>query len=150
MIALFCKNVRSVFVFLAIAVFCSQPVNAQKKQAFDPIKFEADLEKFIASEVELTPAEASEFFPVYREMRKKQLAYFRKERCFRKVDTKDAKACAEAIRKRDKNEVELKVLQKNYHERFLTILPATKVFKILKAERKFHKQCFRKAKPQKK
>lgn len=100
--------------------------------------------------MELTPAEASEFFPVYREMRKKQLAYFRKERCFRKVDTKDAKACAEAIRKRDKNEVELKVLQKNYHERFLTILPATKVFKILKAERKFHRQCFRKAKPQKK
>ena len=140
MIALFCKNVRSVFVFLAIAVFCSQPVNAQKKQAFDPVKFEADLEKFIASE----------FFPVYREMRKKQLAYFRKERCFRKVDTKDEKACAEAIRKRDKNEVELKVLQKNYHERFLTILPATKVFKILKAERKFHRQCFRKAKPQKK
>lgn len=69
MIALFNKNVRSVFVFLAIAVFCSQPVNAQKKQAFDPVKFEADLEKFIASEVELTPAEASEFFPVYREMR---------------------------------------------------------------------------------
>lgn len=55
MIALFCKNVRSVFVFLAIAVFCSQPVNAQKKRAFDPVKFEADLEKFIASEVELTP-----------------------------------------------------------------------------------------------
>lgn len=150
MIALFCKNVRSVFVFLAIAVFCSQPVNAQKKQAFDPVKFEVDLEKFIASEVELTTAEASAFFPVYREMRKKQLAHFKEERCFRKVDTKDEKACAEAIRKRDKNEVELKVLQKNYHERFLTILPATKVFKILKAERKFHRQCFRKAKSQKK
>ena len=55
MIALFNKNVRSVFVFLAIAVFCSQPVNAQKERAFDPVKFEADLEKFIASEVELTP-----------------------------------------------------------------------------------------------
>jgi uncharacterized protein YpmB len=57
--------------FLFLLWFCSQPVNAQKKQAFDPVKFEADLEKFIASEVELTPAEASEFFPVYREMRKK-------------------------------------------------------------------------------
>lgn len=150
MMTLFNKNVRSTFVLLAMAVLCSLPVNVQKKQAFDPVKFEADLEKFIASEVKLTTAEASAFFPVYREMRKKQLAYFKEERCFRKVDAKDEKACVEAIRKRDKNEVELKVLQKNYHERFLTILPATKVFKVLKAERKFHRQCFRKTKPQKK
>ena len=144
--ALFDKKVRKVLMLLVVACMCSLSVVAQKKQPFDPAKFEADLEKFIASEVKLTPTESSAFFPVYREMRKKQLEYFKEERSWRNVDTNNEKACAEAIRKRDKNDVELKVLQKNYHERFMTILPATKVLKVLKAERKFHKQCFKKAK----
>lgn len=138
------------FVFLAIAVFCSQPVNAQKKRAFDPVKFEADLEKFIASEVELTPLKLPSSFLFIARCVRSSWRILGKSVALEKWIPKDAKACAEAIRKRDKNEVELKVLQKNYHERFLTILPATKVFKILKAERKFHRQCFRKAKPQKK
>ena len=93
--------------------------------------------------------EASAFFPVYREMRKKQLAYFGEERRLRHVDPTDEKACAEAIRKRDKNDIELKVLQQTYHERFMTILPATKIFRVLKAESKFHRQFFKKAKAQK-
>lgn len=145
MMKLFDKTAHKVLMLLVMACLCSISVVAQKKQTFDPVKFEEDLEKFIASEVKLTPTESSAFFPVYREMRKKQMAYFMEERSWRKLNVNNEKACTEAIRRRDKNEVEMKVLQKNYHERFMTILPATKVLKVLKAERQFHKQCYKKA-----
>lgn len=148
MVAPFEKYVRRTLTLVVFFMLCGTSVVAQKKNNFDPVKFETDLEQFIASEVGLTPGEASVFFPVYREMRKKQSAYFGEERRLRHVDPTDEKACVEAIRKRDKNDIELKVLQQTYHERFMTMLPATKVFKVLKAENKFHRQFFKKAKAQ--
>lgn len=148
MVALFDKYVLRTLTLVVFFMLCGTSVVAQKKNNFDPVKFETDLEQFIASEVGLTPGEASAFFPVYREMRKKQLAYFGEERRLCHVDPTDEKACAEAIRKRDKNDIELKVLQQTYHERFMTMLPATKVFRVLKAENKFHRQFFKKSKTQ--
>lgn len=74
---------------------------AQKPKNFDPERFQRELEQFIATQACLSPAESAEFFPVYREMRNKQWAYFANERRLRHIDTSDDKACAEAIRKRD-------------------------------------------------
>ena len=41
------------------------------------------------------------------------------------------------------NQVEMKELLKSYHDKFMKILPATTVFKILKAEDKFHRQLIK-------
>lgn len=120
------------------------PMLAQKRGKFDPVKFEADLEQFITIEARLTTKEASLFLPKYREMRKKQLVYFKEARNFNHVDINSEKACADAIRRRDKNDIEIKRLQQKYHEKFLEILPASKVFLVLKAENKFHRQLFKK------
>ena len=38
----------------------------------------------------------------------------------------------------------MKQLQQEYHSRFLYILPASKVLRILKAEEQFHRQAFKK------
>lgn len=82
-------------------------------------------------------------FPVYREMRNKQWAYFANERRLRHIDTSDDKACAEAIRKRDAGDLELKRIQQTYHEKFMTILPSSKVYLIIKAEDNFHRRLFK-------
>ena len=37
----------------------------------------------------------------------------------------------------------MKQLLKTYHEKFVKMLPATTVFKILKAEDKFHRQLIK-------
>ena len=39
----------------------------------------------------------------------------------------------------------MKQLQQEYHNRFMYILPASKVLKIIKAEEKFHRRAFKRA-----
>jgi len=114
-------------------------------QPFNPAKFEAELEQFIATEATLTPQESSRFFPLYREMRKKQIAIMSAGWKNKNIDTSNDKACAEAIRQHDNRDVEMKELQRTYHNKFLQILPAGKVFRIIRAEDKFHRQAFKRA-----
>lgn len=118
-------------------------VFGQERRRFDPAKFEADLEQFITTEAALTPQEAAAFFPLYRDMRKKQLAYFGEDRRLCNVDSSDDKDCAEAIRRRDENDLAIKRLQQTYHEKFMRVLSPSKVFRVLRAEDKFHRQLFK-------
>ena len=53
------------------------------------------------------------------------------------------KACANAIRQKDKMDIELKRIQQQYHNKFLDILPACKVMKAIKAEDKFHRNMLK-------
>jgi hypothetical protein len=48
-----------------------------------------------------------------------------------------------AIKERDDIDLEMKHIQKTYHERFLDLLPASKVYAVLKAEDKFYRHAFR-------
>lgn len=131
------------YIIVLLVLLCSVVAMAQEPKKFDPVQFEADLEQFVATEARLTPTESATFFPLYREMRKKQMAYFGDHRRWRYIDESDDKACAEAIRRLDSNDLEIKRLQQKYHEKFMHILPASKVFRIIKAEEKFHRQQFK-------
>ena len=133
------------YIIVLLVLLCSVVAMAQEPKKFDPVQFEADLEQFVATEARLTPTESAAFFPLYREMRKKQMAYFGYHRRWHIVDESDDKACAEAIRRLDSNDLEIKRLLQLYHEKFLHILPASKVFRIIKAEEKFHRQQFKRA-----
>lgn len=118
----------------------------KKRPPFNPAKFEADLEQFITVNACLSPSQAASFFPVYRQMMKKQRALFDEMRRLRMINPKDNEACEEAIRKQDELDIQIKQLQQEYHGRFLMMLPANKVLAIIKAEEKFHRQIFRKMK----
>lgn len=137
---------NTLFLLLAFPVVAT----AQKEQRpkFDPVKFEAELEQFITTEAGLSPQEAAQFFPVYREMQKKQRVIFDEMRRFRHMDINDNQACEDAIEKQDKMDIQIKEIQQQYHVKFMKVLPAGKVFKILRAEEKFHRQAFKRvAKP---
>ncbi len=134
---------------LMILMLCTFGVaNGQhrKRPPFNPAKFEADLEQFITVNACLSPSQAASFFPVYRQMMKKQRALFDEMRRLRMINPKDNEACEEAIRKQDELDIQIKQLQQEYHGRFLMMLPANKVLSIIKAEEKFHRQIFRKMK----
>lgn len=134
---------------LMILMLCTFGVaNGQhrKHPPFNPAKFEADLEQFITVNACLSPSQAASFFPVYRQMMKKQRALFDEMRRLRMINPKDNEACEEAIRKQDELDIQIKQLQQEYHGRFLMMLPANKVLSIIKAEEKFHRQIFRKMK----
>lgn len=130
------------YIFAAVAVLCCLTVHAQKPAKFNPAKFEAELEQFVAIEAALTPKEAAAFFPLYREMRRKQFAFFGEDRRLCNVDTDDDKACAEAIHRRDDNDLEIKRLQQAYHDKFMRVLSPSKVFRVIRAEDKFHRRLF--------
>ena len=125
------------------------PCHAENTQGqrppFDPKRFEADLEQYITTHASLTPQEASKFFPVYRQMMKKMRSCFDEMRRLHFVNPADEKGCAEAIRRQDELDIEMKQLQQEYHNRFMYILPASKVLQVIKAEEKFHRQAFKRA-----
>ena len=137
------KLKKILVIFVAMALLYASEAGAQGPRLFDPAKFQADLEQFITMEAALTPQESADFFPLYREMRKKQMVFFDDDRRFKHVDLTDDKACEEVIHRHDSNDIKMKEIQQEYHNKFLRILPAGKVFRIIRAEDRFHRQMFK-------
>ena len=135
------KRMLNLFVALMLttAVFAQGRIPQMR---FDPQRFQADLEQFITREAGLTPMEASAFFPVYREMLNKQRALYMRAGRNGFVKPTDDASCRKAILQRDELELQIKEIQKKYHERFLKILSAKKVFEAINAEDRFHRQSF--------
>jgi len=136
-----------IYLLLVVLVASVGSMCAQTKKphgGFNPQRFEADLEQYITTNAGLTPREAARFFPVYRQMTKKMRSLFDEMRRCHQVNPKDVNACAEAIRRQDEIDIQLKMLQQEYHSRFMLVLPANKVLEIIKAEDRFHRQMFRK------
>ena len=122
----------------------AQEAPRQPQQHFSPEKFEADLQAFITNEAKLTQQEAAKFFPVYKEMQEKQRAIFGRQRqLLTKEKPADEQGCLRNIKDCDELDLELKRIQQNYHVRFLELLPASKVYDILKAEDRFHRHMMK-------
>lgn len=130
--------------------FVSLGVTYAQGRSFDPAKFQADLERFITVEACLTPSEAAAFFPVYREMQQKQRALYDNMREGRHVNPDTEEAAKKAIAEIDRIEIEIKQLQANYHSRFLTIIPARKLYSVIRAEGKFHRMAMKRTFPRRK
>jgi hypothetical protein len=101
------------------------------------------MEQYIAREACLTPKEASEFFPLFDEMLRKERALFDQMSNISRVKPATEKGCADAVKKRDELEIQIKELEQQYHNRFMKIMPASKVFDVIKAQNHFHRQMFK-------
>ena len=131
-------------VITCLAVLVLLAVSAQEpKKKFSPEKFQAELEQFITNEACLTPQEATKFFPLYREMHKKQRCVYNQMKALGKIKPAEESECRKSIQKRDELELELKSIQQTYHNKFLGVLSASKVFDVIKAEDRFHRKTFR-------
>lgn len=115
----------------------------RQQQRFSPEKYQADLEQYITKEACLTPQEASAFFPLFREMQKKQRALYNKMREDVRIKPTDEAACKKMIQKRDQVELELKSIQQTYHNKFFSVISASKVFDVIKAEDQYHRGLLR-------
>jgi hypothetical protein len=64
---------KKLLIFILFSVtFSAVSAQGEQPSKFSPKDFECQLKQFIIKEAGLTPQEASNFFPVYREMQKKQ------------------------------------------------------------------------------
>jgi hypothetical protein len=133
------KKVCFAIIMLAVCL----TVSAQEEQKFSPEKFNQELQQFITNEAKLTQQEATKFFPVYREMQNKQRPLFDRQRRLVREQPQDEASALKLIRESDEIDIEMKRIQQTYHERFLEMLPASKVYNIIKAEDKFYRTAFR-------
>ena len=125
-----------------LMMMCLLGVRAEEQQKFSPEKFQADLEQYITTEAGLTSEEAAKFFPLYREMQQRQRKVFNQMHELFKLP-KDEASCKRAIQRRDQLEIELKQIAQTYHNKFLRVIPASKVLGTIVAEDKFHRRAFR-------
>ncbi|MCD8203340.1 MAG: hypothetical protein LUD48_06840 [Prevotella sp.] len=136
------RLVLLIFLFSLLSYSYAQPKPPRNDRP-NPECFQADLEQFVTEKACLTPQEASEFFPVYAEMFRKQREVRDKMKALKRVKPTTDAECKENITKLDNLEVEMKQIQRAYHEKFMQILPATKVYDVMEAEEQFHRQAFK-------
>ena len=137
------KKLTFIFLSLLFALTVTAQEGQQRADRFSPERFQAALEQFITKEACLTPQEAAKFFPIYKEMQAKQRAVFERQRQLAKVKPTDDKGCEKAIRQRDEYDLELKRIQQTYHNKFLSVISASKLYDVLVAEDRFHRQMLR-------
>lgn len=138
------KIIRRLSMLLLLGLL-TMGAAAQGRRPFNPQKFEAEMEQYITTYAGLTPSEASVYFPLFREMQKKQRLLFHKMRQYQHIDTSNDGACYNAIQRQDEIDIEIKKIQQRYHQQMLKALPAGKVMLTIKAESDFHRQAFMKA-----
>jgi len=134
---------RVVTMVMALLVMTVGAWAEEKEKKFSPEKFQADLEQYITSEAALTSEEAARLFPVYREMGQKIRKMFQQQQQISKSKPQGDASCREAIEQSDRLDIEMKQVQQQYHRRFMEILPPDKIYKVLKAENRFHRRALR-------
>src|SRR5690554_5414318 len=121
-----------------ILISCIGSSFAQSKDSrFQQI--EAAKVAYISKQLELTPAEAQKFFPIYNEYRKEMYQI-----------TRSKKGDQSNFKRKEGNELEFdsKVLacKKKYRERFATAIPVSKASRFFEVEREFREQLFKELK----
>lgn len=122
------------FAFFAIA----QP---RKKDQIKAMKI-----AFITQELELTPDEATKFWPLFNAFEEKQRE-IRQERFKEYMDKIDGgiseKEASTLLTQMENNEEELYNLRKKFVANLKSVLPATKILKLKRAEEKFNRKLLK-------
>lgn len=134
-----------------LTVFSFVVLSAQEKHGPGPEMFErikAEKISFFTSKLDLTPAEAQAFWPVYNEYEKKKFDIQRKIHDFERMpDEKFASLSDSEIEKLTNSYIESFELEgnlrKEYHKQFMKILPLKKVLLMYRTENEFRSHLIR-------
>lgn len=114
---------------------------------FNPEEFRKNFEKYIIQKAGLLPSEAQRFFPLFHELRQQQRSVQGKIRKAlsridkEKLSDSDCERILAEIHRLQKQHNNLEI---KYNEKFKKALPARKLLKVIKAEREFGRDMFRK------
>ena len=130
-----------ILIFIGFEVFGQGKLTDEKRKEFDAQKV-----AFFTQELDLSTAEDAVFWTLYNEKQKKKKGI---EGQIRKGNNEVNVASgltdekyAEAVGKTLELEEDLLEVKREYYRKMLTVLPASKVWKLGDAERKFHRQLF--------
>ena len=111
-------------------------------------KIKSEKISFFTGKLDLTPAEAQAFWPVYNEFDKKRFELQRQIHEFERMPDEKYKTLSEAeIEKMTNNylasfETEANLI-KEYHQKFMKVLPKKKVLMIYRTENEFRSYLIR-------
>lgn len=142
---------KKLYIAIILAVFCSTNLFAQEKREGNSEMFEkikAEKISYFTSKLDLTPAEAQAFWPVYNEFEKKRFDIHRQIHDFERMHDEDIDKLAESeIEKMITNYLSSfekeALLLKDYNKQFQKILPEKKVLLLYRTENQFRSHLIR-------
>lgn len=136
----------SALLFAILSVSVAQEKRGPSPEMFEKIKSEKI--SFFTGKLDLTPAEAQAFWPVYNEFDKKRFELQRQIHEFERMPEEKYKTLSESeIEKMTNNylasfETEANLI-KEYHQKFMKVLPKKKVLMIYRTENEFRSYLIR-------
>lgn len=121
--------------------------NHKNRPHFSPEEFQAKQRAYITEKAELTQQEADAFFPLFFELQKKK---FELERNARKDFRKQRKEqmseeeCRQFVYNMADVKVEIAKLEREYTDKYLAVLPPSKVRRVQHAEGSFQRDLMKK------
>lgn len=140
---------KHIILTLTLLVLATGLQAQQRHPKFNPEEFNRRLEQYIIAEAHLTPAEAAAFFREYKEMNRQTRQLFNKQKKLKANKPATESACKKAIEDLDNNEIQMKQIQKRFHQRFVKLLGASKTYDVLNAEQRFFRKSMKRAAKQK-
>lgn len=141
---------KKLLLTLTLTAFVISMAWAQqgRPEKFDHEQFKANKIAFITQALNLKPAEAEKFWPIYNQFENERNKLFEQRREMEKMimersDNLSEKEYTELSRKFAALFKEEGDLTQRYNDQFLKILPAKKVVELYKAEYNFRKELLR-------
>lgn len=137
------KNLFAAILFFISFIGFAQDEPSKKEQ------IKALKTAFITTELELTPAEAEKFWPIYNAFEEKQFELRHEKiksyqnRLEKDLTTISEKEAAQMLAKIEATEDELHQLRKKFNTDIKSVLSAIKIIKLRKAEDNFHRKLLK-------
>ena len=136
----------AIILLTATASMAQEHNQPKNKRPFSPEEFQAKQKAFITEKAALTPEEADAFFPLFFELQKKK---FEIEHNVRKDARKphgekmSEEECREFVYKMADTRIEISKLEREYTDKYLKVLSACKLQKVLHAEGAFQRHLMK-------
>lgn len=138
------QKMAILLIFLSIGI--SMQAQDKKKPGFSKEEFRARQESYLTEKTELTKEEAAKFFPIYFELQDRKKAV--NDEGWRQIRKgKDPKTTESEYEQIVDNIVKARIeadkLDLEYLQKFKKILSAKKIYKLQRAEMKFHRDILK-------
>lgn len=142
---------KKILLMSLLVAFGLINLKAQERRGPSPEMFEkikAEKISFFTSKLDLTPSEAQAFWPVYNEFEKKRFEIQKQIHEFERMPEEKYQTLSEQeIEKQTNNyiasfEQEANLI-KEYHQKFMKVLPKKKVLRMYRAENEFRSYLIR-------
>ena len=142
------KIVFTLLMFLCASMSFAQEEDGRRPR-FSPDEFRAHMEHYISKEAHLTKEESLQLFPVLHEMKEKQREISREMNDLKFMKPSSSvtdKEYSTRISKIKQLNVKISETEELYYKRMCKVVSPEKVFRLMQAEDRFHRDMLRRFK----